>query len=129
MVFFSVSSILFIQKFAQIVGSLHDFEIRVGNKQISGLGKGVQFKDNPLCFGYVGHRFLEDSKPRTVKCEVCFVRFTKHLIIGVLFGPKPCPLSGRFVTIQIVNDCTDCPNAGENYLNLAEVQVFGFLSE
>ena len=42
---------------------------------------------------------------------------------------QPCPLSGRYVTIQIVNDCSDCPNPGENYLNLSEVQVFGYSSK
>lgn len=38
---------------------------------------------------------------------------------------QPCPLAGRFVTIQIVKNCDDCREKDKNILNLAEVEVYG----
>ncbi|XP_054166653.1 uncharacterized protein LOC128964120 [Oppia nitens] len=87
--------------------SLHDFDIRVGNRLITKLEKGTHFKDNPLCYEYVGNKFLETNHSRVVKCE-------------------PCPLMGKYVTIQIINNCTNCSNPGNNYLNLAEIAVYGY---
>lgn len=34
---------------------------------------------------------------------------------------------GKYVTIQIVNNCTDCSNPGDNALNLAELEVYGYI--
>ncbi|CAG2117832.1 unnamed protein product, partial [Medioppia subpectinata] len=88
--------------------SVHDFEIRVGNRQISKSEKGTHFKENPVCYAYEGSDFLQKAKPKVVKCE-------------------PCPLMGRYVTLQIVKNCTDCPNPGDNYLNLAELEIYGYI--
>ncbi|CAG2164676.1 unnamed protein product [Oppiella nova] len=90
------------------VDSLHDFEIRVGNRQINKRDKDSHFTDNPVCFGYDGNHFLQKSEPRVVKCE-------------------PCPLMGKYVTIQIVNNCTDCVNPGDNFINLAELEIYGYI--
>lgn len=38
---------------------------------------------------------------------------------------KPCPVRGRYVTIQITQNCTDCREPFKNVLQLAEVEVLG----
>jgi hypothetical protein len=36
---------------------------------------------------------------------------------------------GKYVSIQIVNNCTECREPGLNLLNLAEVEVYGYLAK
>ena len=38
---------------------------------------------------------------------------------------KPCPIRGRYVSIQITHNCTDCREPLKNVLQLAEVEVLG----
>ncbi|XP_015785240.1 uncharacterized protein LOC107362652 [Tetranychus urticae] len=84
---------------------LHDFEVRVGHKSITTDYNNVQFNSNGLCGGHKGAG-IESGQMVTIKCE-------------------PCPLAGRFVTIQIVKNCDDCREKDKNILNLAEVEVYG----
>jgi hypothetical protein len=41
---------------------------------------------------------------------------------------KPCPIYGRYVSIQIVRNCSQCEEPNINILNFAEVDVHGFLA-
>ncbi len=36
---------------------------------------------------------------------------------------------GKYVSIQIVNNCTECQEPGINLLNLAEVEIYGYLAK
>jgi len=87
---------------------LHDLEIRVGNNPIPPNGgfSDVHFKDNPLCAEHIGAGIGEEQT-RTFVCA-------------------PCPVKGRYVSIQIVRNCSNCTVPNVNILNLAEVDVHGF---
>ncbi|XP_053203778.1 uncharacterized protein LOC128388415 [Panonychus citri] len=84
---------------------LHDFEVRVGHKSITSDHNNAHFNLNGLCGSYKGSS-LEPGQFVTINCE-------------------PCPILGRFVTIQIVKLCDDCKEKDKNILNLPEVEVYG----
>lgn len=84
---------------------LHDYDIRVGPQPISAEYNDVPFKLNTRCQYHEkgGH---PDEALIFIEC-------------------KPCPIRGRYVTIQITQNCTDCREPLKNVLQLAEFEVFG----
>ncbi|XP_022699278.1 uncharacterized protein LOC111266232 isoform X2 [Varroa jacobsoni] len=84
---------------------LHDFDIRVGPNPITTDYDDVHFKLNTRCY-YNDKSGIQDEELRPFMC-------------------KPCPIRGRYVTIQITQNCTDCREPLKNVLQLAEVEVLG----
>ncbi|XP_077552738.1 uncharacterized protein LOC144167313 [Haemaphysalis longicornis] len=84
---------------------LHDFDVRVGPLPITAENNDVPFKGNTRCH-YHEKGGVEDEALLFVEC-------------------KPCPVRGRYVSIQITQNCTDCQEPLKNVLQLAEVEVFG----
>ncbi|XP_075539037.1 uncharacterized protein LOC142573285 isoform X2 [Dermacentor variabilis] len=84
---------------------LHDFDVRVGPLPITAEHNDVPFKGNTRCY-YHEKGGIEDEALVFLEC-------------------KPCPVRGRYVTIQITQNCTDCQEPLKNVLQLAEVEVFG----
>lgn len=84
---------------------LHDFDVRVGPMPITAEHNDVHFKGNTRC-QYHEKGGVEEEALLFLEC-------------------KPCPIRGRYVTIQITQNCTDCREPLKNVLQLAEVEVFG----
>ncbi|XP_076331002.1 fucolectin-like [Tachypleus tridentatus] len=86
---------------------LHDFEIRVGNVPITKVGKLIT--ENALYGEHTGGGITGEP--------VTFVWGQRY------------PVFGRFVSVQIVRYCTSCYQPDKNYLQMCEVQVFGYKIE
>ncbi|KAK8768025.1 hypothetical protein V5799_005193 [Amblyomma americanum] len=84
---------------------LHDFDVRVGPLPITSEFNDVPFKGNTRCH-YHEKGGIEEEALAFIEC-------------------KPCPVRGRYVSIQITQNCTDCQEPLKNVLQLAEVEVFG----
>lgn len=85
---------------------LHDIQVRVGNVKLTKQWDDVRFEENSLCGEHVGGG-IGDA---VVSKFVCL----------------PCPLHGRYISVQIIEFCGDCPENDANVLQLAEVDVYGF---
>ncbi|GFQ93808.1 FTP domain-containing protein [Trichonephila clavata] len=85
---------------------LHDIQVRVGNVKLSKKWDNEIFEENSLCGEHVGGG-IGDA---VVKKFICL----------------PCPLHGRYISVQIIKFCDDCPENDANVLQLAEVDVYGY---
>ncbi|XP_064454908.1 uncharacterized protein LOC135366178 [Ornithodoros turicata] len=84
---------------------LHDYDIRVGPQPISAEFNDVPFKLNTRCH-YHEKGGIPEEALLFIEC-------------------KPCPVRGRYVSIQITQNCTDCREPLKNVLQIAEFEVFG----
>lgn len=85
---------------------LHDIQIRVGHVKLTKKWDDIVFEENSLCGENVGGG-IGDAVVRKFIC-------------------LPCPLHGRYISVQIIKFCDDCPESDANVLQLAEVDVYGF---